>query len=236
MTSRWTRVALIGSLLLAILSQYILCCQQESRVIGLGGYVVAAALFVAAVALAALLAWLRSRGKFMFLDGLAHNRGAVVDPWHRFRQLGNSLFGFSFFLMLLQLMTAALIITIVGMIGWHDVQAREFGVHAIVALSVGGVLTLLAVLIFLVLNLLLDDLVVPTMYARNVSADIAPVPKALVIVAVCLLQSERARTLARGALQRLRPGRRPEPEALPSVPARDDRSPAAPGPCGGGAA
>lgn len=32
-----------------------------------------------------------------------------------------------------------------------------------------------------------------TMYARNVSADIAPVPKALVIIAVCLLQSDRAR-------------------------------------------
>lgn len=34
-----------------------------------------------------------------------------------------------------------------------------------------------------------------TMYARNVSADIAPVPKALVIIAVCLLQSEKMRGL-----------------------------------------
>ncbi len=34
-----------------------------------------------------------------------------------------------------------------------------------------------------------------TMYARNVSADIAPVPKALVIIAVCLLQSEPVRRL-----------------------------------------
>ncbi|MFT3991660.1 MAG: ABC transporter permease [Luteolibacter sp.] len=32
-----------------------------------------------------------------------------------------------------------------------------------------------------------------TMYARNVSSDIAPVPKALVIITVCLLQSEPAR-------------------------------------------
>lgn len=125
-------------------------------------------LFVVAVTLTALLAWLRSRGKFMFLDGIAHNRGAVVEPWHRFRQLGNSLFGFSFFLMLLQLMTVALITMIVGMVAWHDIDAGEFGVHAIVALSVGGVLTLLATLVFLTLNLLLDHLVVPAMYARNV--------------------------------------------------------------------
>jgi galactofuranose transport system permease protein len=33
-----------------------------------------------------------------------------------------------------------------------------------------------------------------TMYARNVSSDISPVPKALVIIAVCLFQSESFRT------------------------------------------
>jgi len=33
-----------------------------------------------------------------------------------------------------------------------------------------------------------------TLYARNVSSDISPVPKALVIIAVCLLQSESFRT------------------------------------------
>jgi simple sugar transport system permease protein len=39
-----------------------------------------------------------------------------------------------------------------------------------------------------------------TMYARNVSSDVAPVPKALAIVAVCLLQSEALRQkLARWA-------------------------------------
>jgi galactofuranose transport system permease protein len=34
-----------------------------------------------------------------------------------------------------------------------------------------------------------------TMYARGISADIAPMPKALVIIAVCLLQSEKARRM-----------------------------------------
>jgi galactofuranose transport system permease protein len=33
-----------------------------------------------------------------------------------------------------------------------------------------------------------------TLYARNVSSDISPVPKALVIIAVCLFQSELFRT------------------------------------------
>ena len=47
---------------------------------------------------------------------------------------------------------------------------------------------------------LLIQTLTTTMYARNVNADIAPVPKALVIIAVCLLQSEKAR----GYLARLR--------------------------------
>ena len=124
--------------------------------------------FVTAVALSLLLAWLRSRGKFMFLDGIVHNRGAVVEPWARFRQLGNSLFGFSFFLMILELLTVALIVTIVGMIAWQDIDAGHFGVRSVVALGVGVLLSIFAVLVFLVVNLLLDDLVVPTMYVRNI--------------------------------------------------------------------
>ena len=42
---------------------------------------------------------------------------------------------------------------------------------------------------------LLIQTLTTTMYARNVSADIAPVPKALVIIGICLLQSENARRL-----------------------------------------
>jgi len=36
--------------------------------------------------------WVSSRGKFMFLDNVIHNRWQVVEPWGRFKGLGNSLF------------------------------------------------------------------------------------------------------------------------------------------------
>ena len=39
-----------------------------------------------------LLTWLSSRGKFMFLDNVIHNRSLVSKPWHQFRKVGNSLF------------------------------------------------------------------------------------------------------------------------------------------------
>ena len=44
-----------------------------------------------------------------------------------------------------------------------------------------------------IVGALLIQALTTTMYARNVSPFVAPVPKALVIVAVCLLQSETFR-------------------------------------------
>jgi simple sugar transport system permease protein len=48
-----------------------------------------------------------------------------------------------------------------------------------------------------IVGALLIQTLTTTMYARNVSADIAPVPKAIVIIAVCLLQSDKARQYLR---------------------------------------
>ncbi|HEY8900837.1 MAG TPA: ABC transporter permease [Chthoniobacterales bacterium] len=68
---------------------------------------------------------------------------------------------------------------------------------AILAVVVGG--TALTGGRFYLLGSLVGALLIQTltttMYARNISADIAPVPKAIVIIAVCLLQSDRARAL-----------------------------------------
>lgn len=66
---------------------------------------------------------------------------------------------------------------------------------AILAVVVGGT-ALTGGRFYLVGSLvgaLLIQTLTTTMYANNVSADIAPVPKAIVIIAVCLLQSEKVR-------------------------------------------
>lgn len=57
---------------------------------------------IAAVALIALavfglaILWIKSRGKFMFIDGLVNGVGAATakDRWRNFASCGNSLFGF----------------------------------------------------------------------------------------------------------------------------------------------
>ncbi len=44
------------------------------------------------LALSVAFAWLHARGKFIFLDNVLHNRGAISDPWKKYRKQGNSLF------------------------------------------------------------------------------------------------------------------------------------------------
>ncbi len=51
-----------------------------------------AVIIVLVVALMILLAWLRARGRFMFVDCIVKNRGAIADPWREFREQGNSYF------------------------------------------------------------------------------------------------------------------------------------------------
>lgn len=50
--------------------------------------------FAALVAMIVLLLWLSSRSRFMFLDGIVRNGGAVVAPWRNLQRQANSLFAF----------------------------------------------------------------------------------------------------------------------------------------------
>ena len=70
----------------------------------------AAIFFVVVFVVGVVCLWLSSRGRFMFLDGLVRNRGAVVEPWREFRREGNSLFWFRFGLGLALLLTFLLLI------------------------------------------------------------------------------------------------------------------------------
>ena len=62
---------------------------------------------VVAIVLIIILMWLRARGKFMFLDGVANDRAAVVEPWKRLAPQANSYF--RFFLLLALLAIVALV-------------------------------------------------------------------------------------------------------------------------------
>ncbi|HSW44812.1 MAG TPA: hypothetical protein VLM89_04510 [Phycisphaerae bacterium] len=119
------------------------------------------------VGLAILLTWLRSRGRFMFLDGVVRNRGAVVEPWKTFRTLGNSLFAFNLLFSLAVIAAFALIGGVAVAIAWPDIQTSQLGPAGIAAIIIGALPALLVLLAAAVTFFLLDNFVVPAMYLRG---------------------------------------------------------------------
>ena len=133
--------------------------------------VLLAILFVAVVvAISLLVLWLSSRGQFMFLDGVARNRSAVVEPWRRFRELANSLFWFRVVLGLIGLAGFIVIGGLGAAIASPDIAAREFGGMAIAGIVTGVLLFIVFAIVMAVIVALVRDFVVPVMYLRDVKA------------------------------------------------------------------
>ena len=75
-----------------IIQNFLAWLSEIPRPVLIGGIV---ALVVLVLVIAIVLAWLRARGRFMFIDCIVKNRGAIAEPWREFREQGNSLFLFS---------------------------------------------------------------------------------------------------------------------------------------------
>jgi hypothetical protein len=131
--------------------------------------VIAVGLFLLFTVVSALFTWLSSRGKFMFLDGLASNQPRVVLPWKVYRNLGNSLWGFSFTLSMLTTLCFFGIVALGGYLAWDDIIAGKFREHAMLGVAVIVGLVLLLFITRTVLIAILADFVVPAMYLRNMA-------------------------------------------------------------------
>lgn len=119
------------------------------------------------IAVGMLLTWLSSRGQFMFIDGVARNRGGVVEPWREFRAEGNSLFFFRFWFGLATFFAFLLCAGLCALLAWPDVRAERFGPMALLALVLGvGSLVVLSIVAGCVRVFLLH-FVAPIMYARR---------------------------------------------------------------------
>jgi hypothetical protein len=132
---------------------------------------VALVFFVSAIVL--LITWLSSRGRFMFLDGVVHNRGAVVAPWHEYRREANSLFLFRVSLGIIALLEVVLILGLCSLVAWPDIQSREFGSYGVGAVVMGISMFVAFVITLAAISILLTDFVVPIMYLRRVTVTAA---------------------------------------------------------------
>jgi len=139
------------------------------------GFVILVAIAVVAVviAVALVLLWLSSRGWFMFLDGVVHNRGAVKEPWRVFRERGDSLFRFRVGLGAVGLVGLLVIGGACLAVAWPDIAAEEFRTGAVVAIVLGSVLLVPFGIAFALVCAVLYDFVVPVMFLRNVPVDVA---------------------------------------------------------------
>ncbi len=115
-----------------------------------------------------LLLWLSSRGYFMLLYGAQHNRPAVPTPWREYRSEGNSLMGFRFMVTAFAMAGSILLIVLCVTIAWPNIQTETWGTNATIALTIYIVIFFPAAVVFSIVDQLLKDFVVPTMYLKRV--------------------------------------------------------------------
>jgi hypothetical protein len=107
--------------------------------------------------------WLSSRGTFMFLDNVAHDRALIVKPWREYKILGNSLFfwriGFGIVVGLLTLPFLILILILLRQ--FPHGHYPPFNILGIIAI---GLLWFLASVIIGYISLFTHSFVIPIMY------------------------------------------------------------------------
>jgi len=108
--------------------------------------------------------WLSSRGKFMFLDNVVHNRALVKDPWSQFRMAGNSLFWWRLIFGL------AVFVAMVGLIGgagyylYTTFNAENISPTWISVIVISSLVFILCIIAMTYVAMLLEDFVIPMMY------------------------------------------------------------------------
>jgi hypothetical protein len=113
-----------------------------------------------------VLTWLSSRGTFMFLDNVVHNRALIVKPWRENKILGNSLFfwriGFGVVVGLLMLPFLILILILL-----RQFPHGHYAPFNILGIIVIGLLWFLASVIVGYISMFTHSFVVPIMYKHD---------------------------------------------------------------------
>lgn len=142
---------------------------EEIPWVGAIGAVGCLFLFAAIVALVLVMLWVGSRGQFMFLDNVVHDRALVKKPWARYRMQGNSLFLWK----LCFAVAAVLVLGGVGMLaavglGLNSMDSVLAPDWSLVATCFVILLPLIVLVIYV--DLFATHFVVPIMYAEELPA------------------------------------------------------------------
>jgi len=117
--------------------------------------------------LGAVVLWLRARGRFMFIDCIAHDRGAVAEPWRGFRGVARHVFVFDLLVNVACLLTIGVAVGLGLLLAWEDIAASRFAGGAICGLAVCLSLLLPTVLVGAFVDWILDNFIVPALYLHG---------------------------------------------------------------------
>lgn len=121
------------------------------------------------VAIGLLVAWLNSRGRFMFLHCVATNKAEVKTPWAKFRKHANSLFLFRIVLGIIGLVVIAVPVVAIVVLAIMLTSGALVAVAAVpLIIIVALALFALGIVLFLVRKFTFD-FVVPIMFLQTAS-------------------------------------------------------------------
>lgn len=125
------------------------------------------------LAIVITLVWVSSRGKFMFLDNVIHNRTLVKAPWAQFRTLGNSLFRWNLVFGAITGIVLLLWSGVLGVIIYNQVQAEVWTTSAILWMIILGLVMVPLAILWGYISTLLEDFVIPLMWKKSLTTNAA---------------------------------------------------------------
>jgi len=120
------------------------------------------------IILGIILVWLSSRGTFMFLDNVVHDRAEIAKPWKRYSKEGNSLFlwRLCFALICIGLFTSYTIFFFITASNLYKSSPyQRVPVVLIVAIVL---LSILSAIVIGFISMFLNSFVAPIMYKNNI--------------------------------------------------------------------
>ncbi len=122
---------------------------------------------VVMIGISLLIAWLNSRGRFMFLHCIAENKSEVKIPWQKFKKQGNSLFLFRFVLGIIGL--AAIAVPVIGIILLAIAMTNGAAIAGICGIASLGLIIFIVLIMLSLVRKFTFDFVVPIMFLRTAS-------------------------------------------------------------------
>ena len=120
--------------------------------------------------LGVILIWLSSRGTFMFLDNVVHDRAEIAKPWKRYRTEGNSLFLWRLvFILICTILFTSYIIFFFTMAS-HLYDGSYYERAPVFLIVVMSFLFILTAIVIGFISMFLNSFVAPIMYKKSIKA------------------------------------------------------------------